>query len=127
MARKKPTLAACADTPHSTLAAHFVQNVIARAVKSGHVRTLRTAPVLADGTSDRPPWLEPYGGTREWRQQMWGAIVALHGRYPHHLEALKDKWWTDESTLETLGELAIWRQELDETRKDPRHEIAFQT
>jgi len=58
---------------------------------------------------------------------MWGAIVALRGRYPEQLEALKDKWWTDESTVETLGALAVWRAELDETRQDPRDEIAFQT
>jgi len=30
---------------------------------------------------------------------MWGAIVALRGRYPEQLEALKDKWWTNESTV----------------------------
>jgi hypothetical protein len=121
-------LAAGADTPHSTLAAQFVGNEIARAIKNGHVRPLRTAPVLADGNNgDRPPWLEPYGGDAEWRQQMWGAIVALRGRYPEQLEALKEKWWTDESTVETLGALAVWRAELDETRQDPRDEIAFQT
>jgi len=84
--------------------------------------------VLIDGnTGERPPWLEPYGGDAEWRHQMWGAIVALRGRYPEQLGALKDKWWTDESTVETLGALTVWRAELDETRQDPRDEIAFQT
>jgi hypothetical protein len=39
----------------------------------------------------------------------------------------KDKWWTDDSTLETLAALATWRQELDETHQDPRNELAFQT
>jgi hypothetical protein len=113
-------LAAGADTPHSTLAAHFVQNEIARAIKNGHVRPLRSAPVLVDGNSgERPPWLEPYGGDAERRQQMWGAIVALRGRYPEQLEALKDKWWIDESTVETLGAHAVWRAEFDETRQDP--------
>lgn len=48
-------------------------------------------------------------------------------RYPQHLEALQDKWWTDESTLETLAALTVWRAELDETRQDPRDELAFQT
>jgi hypothetical protein len=43
-----------------------------------------SAAVDAD-SGERPRWLEPYGGDAEWRQQMWGAIVALHGRYPHHL------------------------------------------
>ncbi len=121
-------LAGGADTPHSTLAAQFVENEIARASKDGKVRPLRTAPVLVDANDgERPPWLEPYGGDPQWRQQMWGAIVALRGRYPEQLQALKDKWWTDESTVETLGALAVWRAELDETRKDPRDELAFQT
>lgn len=100
-------LAAGADIPHSTLAAQFVQTEIARAIKNGHVRPLRTAPVLADANSgERPPWLEPYGGDHEWRQQMWGAIVALHGRYPEQLEALNDKWWKDDSQTEPLCALA---------------------
>ena len=59
------------------------------------------------------------------------ADVGRHRRparpYPEQLEALKEKWWTDESTVETLGALAVWRAELDETRQDPRDEIAFQT
>src|ERR1035441_9477721 len=78
-----------------------------------------------NGTSGRP-WNTACGDA-EWRQQMWGAIVALRGRYPEQLEALKEKWWTDESTVETLGALAVWRAELDETRQDPRDELAFQT
>ncbi|MGA9315529.1 MAG: hypothetical protein WBV77_12995, partial [Solirubrobacteraceae bacterium] len=68
----------------------------------------------------------PYGGDSEWRRQMWGAIVALHGRYPVQLGTLKDKWWTDESTTETLCALAVWRAELDDTGQDPRDELAFQ-
>ena len=120
-------LAAGADTPHSTLAAQFVGNEITRAVKNGHVRPLRSAPLLADGNSgERPPWLEPYGGDAEWRQQMWGAVVALHGRYPTQLEALKDKWWKDDSQTETLCALAVWRAELDDAGQDPRDELAFQ-
>ncbi|MGD0455783.1 MAG: hypothetical protein ABSB69_19535 [Solirubrobacteraceae bacterium] len=121
-------LAAGADTPHSTLAAQFVQREIARAAKNGHDPPLRSAPVLVGRSStERPPWLEQYGGDAEWRKRMWGEIVALHGRYPGQLEALKDKWWTDESTVETLAALAVWRAELDETRQDPRDELALQT
>ena len=75
---------------------------------------------------ERAPWLEPYGGDSEWRQQMWGAVVALHGRYSTQLEALKDKWWTDESQTETLCALAVWRAELDDTGQDLRDELAFQ-
>ncbi len=120
-------LATGADTPHSTLAAQFVGNEIARAIKNGHVRPLRSAPVLTEGNSgERPPWLEPYGGDAEWRQQMWGAIVALRGRYPEQLQALNDGWWKDESQTETLCALAVWRAELDDTGQDPRNELAFQ-
>jgi hypothetical protein len=70
--------------------------------------------------------VEPYGGDKQWRRQMWGAIVALHGRYPAQFEALKDKWWKDESQTETLFALAVWRAELDDTGQDPREELAFQ-
>jgi hypothetical protein len=120
-------LAAGAGTPHSTLAAQFVGNEIARAIKNGHVRPMRSAPVLAGRNSDeRPPWLEPYGGDPDWRQQMWGQVVALHGRYPGQLQALNDGWWKDESQSETLCALAVWRAELDDTGHDPRDELAFQ-
>ncbi len=79
-------LAAGADTPPSTLAAQMVQAGVAQAAKDGKVRPLRPAPVLVGGNgSERAPWLEPYGGDAEWRQQMWGAVVALHGRYPTQL------------------------------------------
>jgi hypothetical protein len=95
-------LAAGADTPPSTLAAQMVQAGVALAAKDGKVRPLRPAPVLVGGNdSERAPWLEPYGGDNEWRQQMWGAVVALHGRYPTQLQTLKDKWWKDESQTET--------------------------
>ncbi len=57
---------------------------------------------------------------------MWGAIVALHGRYPKQLQVLKEGWWTDDSTLETLCALATWRAELDDNGQDPREELAFQ-
>jgi hypothetical protein len=120
-------LAAGADTPPSTLAAQIVRNCVALAAKDGKVRPLRPAPVLVAGKgSERAPWLEPYGGDPNWRQQMWGQVVALHGRYPRHLEALKDKWWTDESQTETLCALAVWRADLDDAGIDPREELAFQ-
>jgi hypothetical protein len=57
---------------------------------------------------------------------MWGAIVALHGRYPRQLGTLKDEWWTDEAHTETLCALAIWRAEIDDSGQDPREELAFQ-
>ena len=120
-------LAAGADTPPSTLAAQIVRSGVALAAKDGKVRPLRSAPVLVGGNGgERAPWLEPYGGDSEWRQQMWGAVVALHGRYPTQLEALKDKWWKDDSQTETLCALAVWRAELDDAGQDPRDELAFQ-
>ena len=84
--------------------------------------------MLVDANSgERPPWLEPYGGDPEWRQQMWGAIVALHGRYPEQLATSKTNGGPTNHHIETLCALAVWRAELDETRQDPRDEIAFQT
>jgi len=121
-------LAAGADQPPSTLAGQMVRNSVSLAAKDGKVRPLRQAPVLLKRTGNqRAPWLEPYGGDPTWRQQMWGAIVALHGRYPRHLQNLKDQWWTDEAHTETLCALAAWRAELDDTGQDPRDELAFHT
>jgi hypothetical protein len=120
-------LAAATDTPPSTLASQLVQAGIAHAVKDGKVRPLRTTPALTGARGgDRAPWLEPHGGDKQWRRQTWGAIVALHGRYPAQLATLKDLWWTDDSTTETLSALAAWRAELDDGGQDPREELAFQ-
>jgi hypothetical protein len=120
-------LAAGTGEPQSTLAGLFVRNGIAQAAKDGKVRQLRQAPVIVGGGGDRARWLEPYGGDPTWRQEMWGAIVALHGRYPRALENLKDGWWTDEQQTETLCALAAWRSEIDDGGVDPREELAFQT
>ncbi len=120
-------LAAAADTPPSTLASQLVQAGIAQAVKDGKIRPLRTTPTpTSTRANERPPWLAPYSQDPEWHRQMWGAIAALHGRYPQHLQTLKDKWWTDDSTTETLSALATWRAELDDHGEDPRQELAFQ-
>jgi hypothetical protein len=120
-------LAAGGDQAPATLAAQMVRNEVALAAKDGKVRPLRSGPVLVGRNGGaRPPWLEPYGGDPEWRSQMWGAIVALHGRYTRQLAALKDEWWTDESHTETLCALAVWRTEIDDAGQDPREELAFQ-
>ena len=104
VAQQLRELAAGADTPPSTLAAQIVSGGVALAAKDGKVRPLRPAPALVGGNgSERAPWLEPYGGDAAWRQQMWGAVVALHGRYPTQLEALNDKWWKDESQTESCA------------------------
>jgi hypothetical protein len=120
-------LAAGADEAPSKLAAHLVSVGVALAAKDGKVRPLKPARIVGRRTDrDRPQWLEPYGGDPTWRQQMWGAVVALHGRYPRALEALKDGWWSDESHTEILCALAIWRAEIDDSGQDPREELAFQ-
>jgi hypothetical protein len=116
-------LAAGTGEPLSTLAALLVRNGIAQAAKDGNVRQRRQAPVILGGGGDRARWLEPYGGDPIWRQEMWGAIVALHGRYPRALANLKDQWWTDEQHTEMLCALATWRSELDDAGLD----LAFQT
>ena len=99
-------LAAGTDEPPSTLAGQLVRNGVALAAKDGKVRPLRSAHVLVGGDGDvRPHWLEPYGGDTDWRKEMWGQIVALHGRYPRLLAALKDEWWNDEAHTETPARL----------------------
>ncbi len=119
-------LSAAAGEPLATVARQIVRDGVAVAAKSGEVKARRPPPPEAGRTSGRPRWLEPYGGDPAWRQEMWGAIVALHGRYPRHLEHLKDGWWTDDSLTETLCALAVWRAEIDDAGQDPREELAFQ-
>jgi hypothetical protein len=121
-------LATGADTPSSTLAALMVRNGVAQAANDGKVRPVKPVPVIvAHKGNERAPWLEPYGGDCGWRREMWGAVVALHGRYRRALGALKENWWTDEVHTETLCALAVWRAEIDDAGVDPREEIAFQT
>ena len=121
-------LAAGAGERPSTLAGQMVRNGVALAARDGKVRPLRSVPVLVGGNdAERALWLEPYGGDGAWRQRMWGAIVALHGRYPRALSNLNDGWWKDESHTEILCALAVWRQQLDDSGQDPREELHFQT
>jgi hypothetical protein len=121
-------LAGAANEPHSRLAAQLIRNGVAQAAKDGKVRPLRQAPVIVGGKAgERARWLEPYGGDTAWRAEMWGQIVALHGRYPRILAYLKDEWWNEEAHIETLCALAVWRSELDDGGVDPREELAFHT
>jgi hypothetical protein len=69
--------------------------------------------------------LEPFGGSRSWRAETWGSIVALHSRYPRALAALKDGWWNEPVNVETLSALAAWRAQIDVSGCDPREELAF--
>ena len=128
VAEQLAELATGADQTAASLAAQMVRNAVARAVKDGQVRPPKARGLLTCRRGGvRPAWLEPCGGDPSWRQGMWGAIVALYGRYPRQLENLKDDWWTDESHTETLCALAFWRQETDDSADDPREELAFQT
>jgi hypothetical protein len=119
-------LAAAADQPPTTLAGHFVGSEVARAVADGKVRPLRQHPITKGETkAARARWLEPYGGDVDWRRDMWGQIVALHGRYPKALAWLQTDWWSEDELTEILCALAVWRAELDDTGIDPREELAF--
>ncbi len=118
-------LAAGAGEPPSTLAARIVRDAIALAATEGEVRATKTPARVALETSARPQWLEPYGGDPRWRAEMWGAIVALHARYPRQLEHLKVGWWTDEAQTEILCAFGVWRAEIDDMGRDPREELAF--
>lgn len=119
-------LAAAAGEPLATIARQIVRDGVAVAARSGKRKARRPAPTAVGGASGRPRWLEPYGGDPDWRQETWGAIVALHGRYPRHLQDIKTGWWEDESQTETLCALAVWRAEIDDAGQDPREEVAFQ-
>jgi hypothetical protein len=56
---------------------------------------------------------------------MWGAIVALHARYPQTLGHLRDGWWKCEAHVETLCSLVVWRNSIDNFATDPRDPLAF--
>jgi hypothetical protein len=112
--------AAVDGTPPSTLAAHYVRERLhgARAPEPAAIPDQRRQ-------AGRPAWLEPFGGSRSWRAETWGSIVALRSRYPRALTALKDGWWSEPAHVETLCALALWRAQLDTQGRDPRDELAF--
>ncbi len=132
LAAQLDELAANTGEPVARLAGQMVRQGIAEAAPN-EVRQPRgeLAPVLPDAPNEdeseqRAPWLEPYGGDREWRSWMWGGIVALHGRYPTALAELKYGWWESEAHVETLCAIVVWRQWIDDACQDPREELAFQ-
>ena len=132
LAQQLDSLALRAGEPPAKVAAQMIRQAIADAERDNtdrqprareHTPSEHTEPPEQD---ERAPWLEPYGGSREWRSLTWGAIVALHARYPDALSALKEEWWRNASHLETLSALAVWRQWIDDAGRDPREELAFQ-
>ena len=132
LAQKLDKLASRAGEPPAKVAAHMIRQAVTEAETDGSARRERTGnDTRRDDTqppkrNGRPPWLEPYGGSREWRGLMWGAIVGLHTRYPEALSSLKEGWWRNATHLETLSALAVWRQWIDDAGGDPREELAFQ-
>jgi predicted transcriptional regulator len=133
LAAQLDELATNAGEPVARLAGQMVRQGIAEAATGEHVPPpyAHPAPVVLDTHNEdesdhRAPWLEPYGGDREWRSWMWGGIVALHGRYPTALASLKYGWWESEAHVETLCAIVVWRQLIDDACRDPREELAFQ-
>jgi len=125
VAARLEEMARTAGEPVATLAARIVRDGVERAASDSKTKEPAASSRTAETAHRRPPWLEPYGGDERWRRETWGAIVALHGRYPRHLQHLKDGWWKHESTTETLAALAAWRSEIDSFGSDPREELAF--
>ncbi|HEX4466961.1 MAG TPA: hypothetical protein VH025_07225 [Solirubrobacteraceae bacterium] len=128
VAEQLEALAAAADQPPTTLAGQFVRAEVARAAADGQVRPFHESlPRIRAGIAGggRACWLEPYGGDADWRAEMWGQIVALHGRYLKALSWLQEGWWTDAELLEPLCALATWRAEIDDTGVDAREELSF--
>jgi hypothetical protein len=118
-------LAASAGEPPSTLAAGLVRAGVCAAVKGERTANRDRRRPAPGSRRERPHWLEPFGGDPGWRREMWGAIVALYGRYPRLLEGLKEGWWGDEAATEMLCALTVWRAELDEVAAGPREELSF--
>jgi hypothetical protein len=68
--------------------------VVAQINENGSARgSASAASTYEDTEADldhHAPWIEPVMGDPAWRKQIWGSIVALHGRYPHALAHLKN-------------------------------------
>ncbi len=119
-------LANASGEPPSTLAAQMVRTQIAQAAEDGRIGTPTTSlRRLRPEAGERPRWLKPNGSSTSWHAEMWGAIIALHSRYPRALGALKDGWWDDDAHTETLCALATWRAEIDSNGQNPREDLAF--
>lgn len=109
----------------ATRASRILRGAIAESSGRATPPLRRARSSLLTERAERPTWLEPFGGEPSWRRGMWGAIVALHGRYPRALGSLSDGWWADEALTELLCALAVWRAEIDEAGEHPREELSF--
>jgi len=72
-----------------------------------------------------PAWL-PSEEDEKWADDTWGAILALHERYPRALAKLEHDWYQHPERAEMLAALATWRAAIDTAGEDPREELAFQ-
>ncbi len=111
--------------PASRVAAQMICAEIADGKAPQRKHAAVPATTQEDDPDRRAPWIEPLFDYREWRTQMWGSIVALHGRYPRQLACLKDGWWEDTGHVEMLCALVVWRDWIDQIADDPRYEFAF--
>lgn len=121
--------ARAAGRPLGTHASQILQAHLAESTDLDRPRPVRRArsrgrSPAAKGAG-RPPWLPPHSARRAWRAEMWGAILALHDRYPEQLAPLQDGWWESEAHVERLCALVAWRRQLDTDAADPREELAF--
>lgn len=90
--------------------------------RRARLRTRPTSPPRATGAG--APWIAPEDDPA-WHQDTWGAIVALHDRYPRALAKLEHDWYEHPERVETLAALATWRANIDSSAEDPREELAF--
>src|ERR1700722_5134422 len=97
-----------ADEPVARIAAQLVRDQLDQLGADGRRVPAKRRAIPDSRPSERPPWLEPYGGDPNWRRQMWGEMVALCGRYPAQLRGLQEGWWNDAAHLEHVGALLGW-------------------
>jgi hypothetical protein len=126
MVRVLERMADEADEPVARIAAQLVRDQLDQLSADGRRMPAKRRAIPNTRPSERPPWLEPYGGDPSWRRQMWGEIVALCGRYPAQLRGLQNGWWNDAAHLEHVCALICWRQLLDDSARDPVEELSFQ-
>jgi hypothetical protein len=89
------------------------------------VRSPRPGPrSRSAGAAPGAPWIAS-DDDPDWHRNTWGAIVALHKRYPRALAKLKHDWHEHPDRAETLAALAVWRANIDAAGEDPREELAF--
>jgi hypothetical protein len=100
-------------------------------LQDGETKPARPVRNPRPGPRSRPgspvpgaPWIAS-DEDPDWHKNTWGAIVALHRRYPRVLAKLEHDWHEYPERAETLAALAIWRANIDTSAEDPREELAF--